>query len=275
MASKSSSFISSLLIHAAILAVLWIGFLLLSMKPDPKPKTEEAQSISLTQYIQPQPVVETVPQPITPVQPPQQKPKPEPKPEPKPKPKEVTRPIAKPDIKKIPEPIPEPEPVPEPIVIEPEPVNVEPEPVVIEPQPPQLPPQPPIEAQPVAIEPVIKEQPAVTEPAVAATPQPVVTGPSGADIRAFGNSQLRPHIEARKDYPRMAKKKKIEGKVRVKFDLHKDGHATNIRVSKSSGSALLDEAAIAAVQKASASFPPMPANFGEKQPFEITVGFEL
>lgn len=64
------------------------------------------------------------------------------------------------------------------------------------------------------------------------------------------------------------------GETQVAFTVLSDGSATGIRVVSSSGSAVLDQAAMDAVKRAS-PFPPIPAEAGRKQwPFAVPVLFK-
>jgi protein TonB len=59
-------------------------------------------------------------------------------------------------------------------------------------------------------------------------------------------------------YPDEPKKKGISGTTTVAFSIDQNGQVSRVRVNRSSGDALLDEAALSAVQRA-APFPPPPA----------------
>jgi protein TonB len=77
------------------------------------------------------------------------------------------------------------------------------------------------------------------------------SGKDGTDsIYAF----IRSAIEKVKTYPSLARKKKIEGTVITGFTINSKGYPQHIKVEKSSGSEILDSAAIKIVMKA-APFP--------------------
>jgi TonB family protein len=57
------------------------------------------------------------------------------------------------------------------------------------------------------------------------------------------------------DYPLEALKKGEEGIVQVSFDVQPDGSLANIRIKKSSGSSILDQAGMAWVRKKCRAFP--------------------
>lgn len=77
------------------------------------------------------------------------------------------------------------------------------------------------------------------------------SGKDGADsIYAF----IRSAIEKAKTYPFLARKKGIEGTVITVFAINSQGYPKNVRVEKSSGSEILDSAALNIIAKA-APFP--------------------
>ncbi|KFB09815.1 TonB family protein [Nitratireductor basaltis] len=75
-------------------------------------------------------------------------------------------------------------------------------------------------------------------------------------------------------YPREARRQKLRGEVRVSFTVNRNGGVSGIRVVRSSGSSILDQAAIATVQRA-APFPRIPAQAGRNSwPFTIPLAFQ-
>lgn len=81
-------------------------------------------------------------------------------------------------------------------------------------------------------------------------------------------------IEKRKYYP--AKAKNIEGKVKVTFTVRKDGELANVKITESSGSEILDNAAVSTLRKA-APFKKFPDDLKQKEivfniPFIYKVG---
>jgi protein TonB len=82
-------------------------------------------------------------------------------------------------------------------------------------------------------------------------------------------SQISAWIDANKDYPGEVKKRKQQGTVTVRFSINRDGELLNASVRKSSGHALLDQAALATLARAS-PFPPIPA-FMNRQTLSIVV----
>jgi TonB family protein len=79
-------------------------------------------------------------------------------------------------------------------------------------------------------------------------------GQKGPDPRGFADVKRR--IEARKIYPTIAIRNGWQGDVLVEMHLEVDGRLADVRLLKGSGYAVLDEATITAVRRAS-PFPPI------------------
>jgi periplasmic protein TonB len=74
-------------------------------------------------------------------------------------------------------------------------------------------------------------------------------------------------------YPREAQRARMRGEVRVSFTVASNGSVSGIRVVSSSGSPILDQAAIETVQRA-APFPAIPADAGRSSwPFTVPLAF--
>ena len=73
--------------------------------------------------------------------------------------------------------------------------------------------------------------------------------------------RLSAAINRAKRYPREAEMRGIQGVVVVTFAMRRDGTLISARVSRSSGSELLDEAAVETLQRA--SLPPVPEEFSD------------
>jgi len=63
--------------------------------------------------------------------------------------------------------------------------------------------------------------------------------------------QIKRQIEAVKQYPQRARRRNIQGVVDIVFTIGKEGEIVTIAIAKSSGSRILDRAAVDAVNKAS------------------------
>lgn len=167
-------------------------------------------------------------------------------------------------------PEPEPEPVPPPPVVQP-PKPVEepplpklaeaPKPVIEVPKPkPKPKPQPP-KPQP-KVEPPKEVQP-IQEPAPARPAEPV-KAPAPPPAPAASNTpswegEVLGRLMRFKKYPQAARSRGTQGEVVVAFTLDGQGRVLDANVDKSSGSNLLDRAALAAV-RAAQPLPAPPAN---------------
>ncbi len=124
-------------------------------------------------------------------------------------------------------------------------------------------------AAPQPVEPVttsepepVADEPAVTETATVAQPtaEPLQAVPDSgfiASLEAKYKAALRQAIEAKKFYPKRAKRLKREGQVSVGFIIDRSGQISQIEVARSSGTGSLDHAALTAVRKL-ARFEPIP-----------------
>jgi protein TonB len=181
----------------------------------PAPFADQPQSAARAMQISLAPTRPAAPQPEPE---PESKPIPPPKPEPEPPPP-PRKPVSKPAPKR--EPLPKPEPV--------------------------------IEQVPVS-----NEEPETTEPveeqtASSAYTEALVDKPA-LDQIALGNEResyllrMLAHIDRHKYYPRKARRRGMEGEIKIVFHLHKDGSISELQVS--GGSKVLRRAAKQAVQKA-------------------------
>ena len=95
--------------------------------------------------------------------------------------------------------------------------------------------------------------PAPPPPSLAAAvrPERPVQGPGPRDLAA-----VRHRIDAHKVYPQIAVRNGWEGRVLVEMRLEGDGSLTAVRLLEGSGYAVLDDATIVAVRRAS-PFPPI------------------
>jgi protein TonB len=70
-------------------------------------------------------------------------------------------------------------------------------------------------------------------------------------------NKIRQSIESEWEYPELALRYGLQGKLSLEFTIANDGQLAQLRLVRSSGSQLLDEEAIRAI-KAAAPFPPIP-----------------
>jgi len=131
---------------------------------------------------------------------------------------------------------------------------------------------------PSLVEPIaVPERPAMSKPGAVAWSMPKSV-PGGAG--AYGSSEdyfgmVRMKIEGNKKYPVVARKRQVEGRVKVRFVIESDGTVSDLVLSEGSRHAMLDEAALEAV-RASAPFPPPPRRlFSGPVSLEVSILFEL
>lgn len=93
--------------------------------------------------------------------------------------------------------------------------------------------------------------------------------------RGFGNAgddpllaEIRSRIEHAKNYPLLAKKMSLEGKALIQFQIDEAGNPQNIILKNSSSSKILDDEALATIQRAA----PYPLY---KDPLEVWILFTL
>lgn len=132
--------------------------------------------------------------------------------------------------------------------------------------------------------PVERPWPAPAAPAQGAqraeqSPAPAVAEPRPADtnplLEADYLAGLRAEIMRHHYYPRRARRRHAEGRVRVAFVLLGNGRITRTRVVEGSGSRSLDRAALRCVESVG-RYRPIPPELGRKQwPLELNIDFRL
>lgn len=127
-------------------------------------------------------------------------------------------------------------------------------------------PKPIEEDQPVAV-PVQEQAPQIAT-LIEKSSGAAQEGGDSTKLRAYYGT-LRKLLGRKKINPRS----RLAGTVLVKFTVGRSGEVLSREVTKSSGSKLLDDAAIASVERA-APFPPMPEGIGQK-PIEVQVPFKF
>jgi protein TonB len=106
------------------------------------------------------------------------------------------------------------------------------------------------------------------------------TGKKGKFAQAFGNAaesnykgKVRSRVQRYFRYPKSANRAGLSGTVTVSFTVSASGGVSAVRIAKGSGSPVLDEAAISAVQKAE-PFPKIPEGANRSSwPFVIALQF--
>jgi protein TonB len=119
-------------------------------------------------------------------------------------------------------------------------------------------PVPEVVIQTVPPPPVIA-QPPVAAPIAPSVPAPV-TGPQGTgEGRDSFLARLLAQLNRVKQYPRAARQARIEGVVMLHFVMDAQGKLVSFEIAKSSGRPVLDNEALALIQRA--QLPPLPAGF--------------
>ena len=126
--------------------------------------------------------------------------------------------------------------------LEPKPVESKPEPIQTEPPPPPA----VITATPKADAPSeIKVPPPPPDP-------PKKTEPNDSEINAARDAYIQnvqSQLRRNHRYPKIAESRGIQGEVKVKIAIDKEGNVSNVTVLESSGNASLDEGPIATVKR--------------------------
>jgi len=164
---------------------------------------------------------------------------------------------------KVPEPPPSPAPKPE-VVLPPKPrpkPKARPHPIE---RPPEVQPKP----QPPAVSP-----PAPAAPAPA--PAPVASPAMVAAARQSWQSQLAGRLERYKRYPRPAQEQRQQGVVYLHFALDRQGNVLSSRIERGSGHAMLDEEALALLQRAQPLPSPPPEISGTRIELVVPIRFAL
>lgn len=109
---------------------------------------------------------------------------------------------------------------------------------------------------PVAKEKTDQEESATSIPQVASAPTRLRSA-LGNDLHDF-QAKIVARIREATFFPRQALNERRHGEVIVRFTITRDGTLYDVSMSRTSGSPVLDEAALDIVRKASERFPPIP-----------------
>lgn len=187
---------------------------------------------------------------------------------------------------------------PEPIVI-PEPPKVEPKPEEIKPLPKEIK-QKPIENKPLPkniepkLEPIAEptSQPKISEPtkviavepkpdntpAITVPPQPPEppkkAEPTDGDFEAYRNS-VQNELKRNIRYPKMAQNRGIQGEAKIEIKLDDEGNVISVTIVESSGSVVLDNAAIETVKRSNLKQYMKEILFGKLKSIKVPVAFVL
>lgn len=121
---------------------------------------------------------------------------------------------------------------------------------------------------PVAKEKTDEEESATSIPQVASAPTRLRSA-LGNDLHDF-QAKIVARIREATFFPKQALNERRHGEVIVRFTITRDGRLYEVSMSRTSGSSVLDEAALDIVKKASERFPPIPP-FVHKERITYTV----
>src|ERR1700722_10057411 len=253
--------LASILLHTAVIGAL-VMVVTRPLAPAPpnevpielvfEQPAEPAAPAQETQPEPPPPVAQTPPEPEVEPKPPE--PEPAPPPEPPPPPKLEPPP---------PEPLPPPKPEPQP----PEPAPVRPPPP--KPSPPKRPPPKPVERAPVERAPV-----AASAASAARTAPESVPAPAAPVVDRGWVASISAWFASHKTYPEEARQRGVEGNVSIRFTVDRSGRVMEAALVASSGSPLLDEAALELARRA--VLPAFPADMTQARfTFTTTLRYSL
>src|SRR3569833_2997991 len=107
--------------------------------------------------------------------------------------------------------------------------------------------------------PPVTAQPPVAAPVVPSVPAPSATPQGTGEGRDSFLARLLAQLNRVKQYPRAARQARIEGVVMLHFVMDAQGKLVSFEIAKSSGRPVLDNEALALIQRA--QLPPLPAGF--------------
>ena len=94
-------------------------------------------------------------------------------------------------------------------------------------------------------------------------------------VRQRYRRALTKRIRAKRFYPAKARRRRQEGEVRIAFVIHRSGVISDIRVSRSSGSVALDQAAVKTLRRIS-PFQPLPNELNlDRWEFSVPIAYSL
>ena len=137
-------------------------------------------------------------------------------------------------------------------------------------------PVPPVAAlpPPEPVKPEVQPAPIEVPPAQVATAPPREHVASPAAVKAW-HTEIVAQIERHKAYPPAARSRREKGVVELAFSLDRQGRVVSSRVAHASGSADLDQAAMATIERAQ-PFPQPPAGMaGLEFSFTVPVKFSI
>ena len=102
-----------------------------------------------------------------------------------------------------------------------------------------------------------------------------ISGTGKSHARDDYYSSLRAAVERHREYPRAARRARLQGMVVLRLSVSREGHLLSVRVSQSSGEEILDSAALSAVRMAG-TLPAAPVEIvGDQVTVELPFVFRL
>lgn len=135
---------------------------------------------------------------------------------------------------------------------------------------------PPARAKPAARPMPARPVKRAEKPGQGAQPNASDNAGKGADAADRGRyfRQVRLAIERNRQYPLMARRQQLEGRVTVSFTIDANGAVSDLFVARGSGFSVLDEAALSAV-RAAGPFSAPPPHLAPPLTIEIPIVFRL
>jgi len=97
---------------------------------------------------------------------------------------------------------------------------------------------------------------------------------SGNAAASAYRAKIAAQLARKRFYPNAARRDRLTGRATVSFTLNASGRVTAVRVVRSSGARVLDEAATEMVQRAS-PYPPIPSGLGATITIQAPIDFDL
>lgn len=120
--------------------------------------------------------------------------------------------------------------------------------------------------------------PAPSAPAAQAAAPPSTPAPPAArvasNVRDSWQGRVLAHLEKQRRYPGNARSRGMQGTTYVRFRMNRSGQVLSMAVQRSSGSDILDQAALATLRRAQ-PLPPIPAEMPEEVELAAPVEFYL
>lgn len=146
------------------------------------------------------------------------------------------------------------------------------------------PPEPKVERETPKKTPPTPAKPAAPPPSAPSAPSSAarsggaggggVSQTAGSAAASAYRAKVAAQLKRKRFYPNAARRDRLTGSATVSFTLNASGKVTAVRVVRSSGKKILDEAAIEMVRRAS-PYPPIPPGLGSTITVQAPIAFDL